>query len=130
MTAAAGSATRAPGRPTTIVALAWTNIICNLAFFGTFLLPGADEIPGAAIVFAVIAGVISILLTWPVWKGMRWGAIALAIVTGLNGLSALPGLLDPPSGEIAASIVVGVVASIAILWLLFHPDSRRFYRGA
>ena len=129
MSSIAGSASaRSAAHPPTITWAIVLTIVGNLAGFAVVLLPGADEIPAGAIVIGIVAAVISIALCWPVWQGRRWAAITLTVITVLNGVTSLPGLLDPPSGAIVGVIIAGIVLTAAICWLLWHPDSRATYR--
>jgi uncharacterized membrane protein (DUF2068 family) len=93
-----------------------------------FILPGADDIPAGAIAIGVAASVITLVSAWGLWNLRRWGAIVTFVVTLLNLVAALPGLLDPPSAWLAASIVISIPLSLAVLILIALPSSRRSYR--
>lgn len=128
MSSIARSTPRSDSHPATVTWAIVLTIVGNLASFAVVLLPGADEIPAGAIVIGVAASLISIALCWPLWRGKRWAALTLTVITVLNTLTSLPGLLEPPSGAIVGVIVVGIAFTAAICWLLWHPDSRATYR--
>lgn len=130
MSAVAPSSPRSADRPRTITWAVIVNVVGGLAFLGAFALPGADDIPAAVIVFGFVTTAVLVALAWPLWNGRRWAAIILTVVWIVNVSSALPGLFDPPSEALRAAIVGGILVAAVLCWLLWHPDSRRFYRGA
>src|SRR5687768_1059574 len=99
MATIATSATRA-SRPGTVTVAVALTVGATLASLPVFFLPGADEVPGAVVVFSIIAGVVTLVGAWGMWNLRRWGAILTFVLTALNTLSSLPGLLEPPSGWI------------------------------
>lgn len=130
MSAIAAPRSRSAPRPSTIIWATILNIVGNLASLGAFVVPGSDQIPAAAIAIGLAIAAVSLVLAWPVWNGKKWAAITLTVITILNTLASLPGLFDPPSGALAALIVGGIAFTAVFCWLLWHPNSRSFYRGA
>jgi hypothetical protein len=96
------------------------NVFGNLAFF----LPGSDEIPGAAIVIALVLTVVAVVGAWGLWNRHRWGARITIAVAVLQILSSAPGLLDPPSAALATTIVVGSVLAIVDIVLTRASQTR------
>lgn len=129
MTAAASSLSSRVERPATIVWAVGIVLVTSLVNFVIPLLPHTGGIPTAAIVFGDITSAITIVLCLPLWQCKRWGAIVVTAVTGLNMLTAFPGLLDPPSGTVVAIILASIPLTIVPIWLMWHPDSRRAYRA-
>jgi len=118
----------ASARPPTIVWAVAITLVTTILGFGSFLLPGAEKIPGAVIVFAVVIGVVTVALCWWLWNCRRWAAIALTVIGILNMLSSLPGLIEPPSAALVAVIIAGIPLTLAPVWLMWHPTARKAYR--
>jgi hypothetical protein len=125
---ATATASVASSRPETVTWAVILTVVPTLLSFPALLLPGADEIPAAAIVIGVILAVVTFIGAWGLWNCRKWGAIAVAIPTALNVLTSLPGLVGANSGWILASIIVMTPPAIAALVLIVHPNSRAAYR--
>lgn len=129
MSSAILSAPRSQGaRPGTVTWAVWIAVATNLLSYLVFLLPGADDIPVPIIVFGMAVSAVTIALCWWTWSLKRWAAIALTVVSLLNMLSSLPGILDWPSNAIGIAIIIGIPLTLVPIWLLWHPASRRAYR--
>ncbi len=118
----------APQRPATVT---WALVLIlglSILGLGAFLLPGADKIPAGAIVIGVATTVLTLVLSWFAWQLRRWAVIGLTVINGLNMLSSIPGLFDPPSDALMAVIIAGIPLTLIPLWLLWHPESRKAYR--
>jgi uncharacterized membrane protein (UPF0136 family) len=100
------------------------SIITNIVGLLGFLLPGSDEIPAGAVVAAIVFGALAALGAWGLIQRRRWGARLTIAVTALNVLSAVPGLLDPPSTSIAVLIIVLGVLGVATIAILTRPTLR------
>ena len=122
------TSTARTSRPATVTAAVALTAFSTIGSLPLLFAPGADEIPGAVVVFGLVAGIASLAGAWGMWNLRRWGAILVFILTLLNTLSALPGLIDPPSGWLLAAILIGVPIGVATLVLVAHPASRRAYR--
>jgi hypothetical protein len=115
-------------RPLTVMWAVFLVVATNVMFNVTFFVPGADDIPVAAIVVGTALSVVTIAFCWPLWQCKRWGAIAVTVISVLNMLTALPGLADPPSGTVAVIIIAAIPATLIPVWLIWHPASREAYR--
>lgn len=124
---AALSAARAARPPAVVAAVALTVflIVGSVPFY---FAPGADDVPAGVIAFSIVAGVAMLAGAWGLWNLRRWGAVVTFVLTLLNAISAVPGLVVRPSGWIVAEIVVAIPLSIIVLVLIALPSARRAYR--
>jgi len=67
--------------------------------------------------YAVLAGVIGLVLAWRLWIGNGWAWIIAVI---LHVIGVIMGLFTLPTG-IASIVMDGIV-----VYLLVRPDTRRF----
>ncbi len=98
------SATAGAGRrrPMVITAAVWLAVGIQVISVPFFFAPGANEVPGFAIVIGIVMGLLTLVGAWGMWNLKRWGAILTLVVTFLNTLTAVPGLFAAPSGWITA----------------------------
>ena len=89
-----------------------------------FILPGTDDVPGAAKVASVVFAALALLGAYGLMKHMRWGWWVTLIVTVINVLSSIPGIFDWPSTSVGVAIIVGVVLGIGVVVLLLRHDVR------
>ncbi|MGH9213542.1 MAG: hypothetical protein ACRD2C_23135 [Acidimicrobiales bacterium] len=95
----------------------------------------ADELDTAVAVgltFVVVTGLIGVGL-W-LWmasangKGKSWARVVATVLGGLNIVFTLLGVaLGQTTPLSAVASVVGVALAVAILVLLYRPDSNRYY---
>jgi hypothetical protein len=116
-------------RPSTVTAAVLLAVGIQVASIPFFFVPGADEIPGFAIVIGIVAGLLTLVGCWGMWNLHRWGAILTLVVTFLNTITAVPGLFEAPSGWIFAELVVLIPLGIANMVLIVMPSSWRAFRG-
>jgi uncharacterized membrane protein (DUF2068 family) len=83
-----------------------------------------DSPPYFIMVIAIILGVLGVVAAWGLWSNQRWGKILTIIVTSLNGLSALPGVMAAPTDRLRVEATVFVVISIVILVLVLWPTRQ------
>jgi uncharacterized membrane protein (DUF2068 family) len=126
MSTAISSATVA-NRPTAIKVAVLFTILGALSTIPFFFLPGNEDIPWGAQLFSVAGAIVSLIGAWGLWNLRRWGAILTFVVTLFNTITAIPGLIDRPSGWIVAGILILTPVGIAILVLIALPSSRRLY---
>lgn len=120
---------RAVARPNTVK---WGVIVTiALGLEGLLILvpPINDGVPFSAVIPLTLLSAVTVVLTWWVWKCRRWAAIALTALTAFNLLTSIPPLLDPPNNWVTALVIVGIVPAVVVMWLLWHPESRRAYRS-
>lgn len=90
------------------------NLVVVLSDFGT-------EMPALAInVLEVVFAAAVLLLCVPAWRGVRWAAVVLAVLTVLFSLSGLFAFFVPgvPAGMViaaAAGILLAVVTAVLLL---------------
>lgn len=83
--------------------------------------------------FAVIVGLIGAMLwVWMAWKngqGRSWARVVATVFGGLSVLSALYSFSAPNAGAVSIIFtVINVVLAAVILFLLWRPESTRFYQ--
>ncbi len=101
------------------------SVLTNIGGMVGFLLPGQDGIPAGAKVAGVVFALLAAVGAWGLTYHHRWASRLTIAVTALNTLSALPGLIDPPSASIAVLIAASVPIGIAIIVALTRPSVRR-----
>lgn len=106
-------------------------LFAALSLFGVVfsmpaLLSGPDNqgavagIPQVVILLGALTGVAGLIAAYGAWRGQKWGVWLAIILSAVNGLSALPGVLFAPTSATRISAIVGVVASIFIIVVLLH----------
>jgi len=126
MSTAISSATVA-SRPTAIKLAVLFTILGALSTIPFFFLPGNEDIPWGAQLFSVAGAILSLIGAWGLWNLRRWGAILTFVVTLLNTITAIPALIERPSGWIVAGVLILTPLGIAVLVLVALPSSRRLY---
>ena len=115
------------GRPATVRLAIIISILGMIASIPFYFAPGFEDVPVAANVASIVFGVVTLVALRWLWECRRWAAIVVFAITLVNVLSAIPGLVDPPSGWVVAAIVVGIALALPVLVLLVLPESRRSY---
>ncbi|MGA7672349.1 MAG: hypothetical protein WBW04_18145 [Nitrolancea sp.] len=115
-------------RPTAVTAAVVLAVFCQVATIPFMFTPGADDIPGFAIVIGIVAGLLTLVGSWGLWRLQRWGAILTLVLTGLNVLASIPGYFDPPNGWILAELIMFGPLSVIYMVLIALPSSWRAYR--
>ncbi len=81
--------------------------------------------------FAVVLGIVFIvlylLLANQVAKGKNWARIVTVVLAALSVLSTLSAIAQPSPAISKALAVLTALVNIALLVLLFRPDSRAFF---
>lgn len=116
-------------RPSIVTIAALLAVGIQVASIPFFFAPGADAIPGFVIVIGAVIGVLTLFGAWGMWNLQRWGAILVLVLTGLNTLSAVPGLFDPPSGWILIELGIFIPLGVVDMILIALPASWRAYRA-
>lgn len=80
----------------------------------------AAGIPQVIIILGALTGVAGLLAVYGAWKGQKWGVWLAIILSAVNALSALPGVLFAPSALARITAIVGVVTSIFIIIVLLR----------
>ncbi len=106
-------------------------LFAALSLFGVVfsmpaLLSGPDNqgavagIPQVVILLGALTGVAGLIAAYGAWRGQKWGVWLAIILSAVNGLSALPGVLFAPTSATRISAIVGVVVSIFVIVVLLH----------
>lgn len=80
----------------------------------------AAGIPQIVIILGALTGVAGLLAAYGAWRGQKWGIWLAIILSAINGLSALPGVLFAPTSATRISAIVGVVVSIFVIVVLLR----------
>ncbi|MGE3075426.1 MAG: hypothetical protein AB7N24_16845 [Dehalococcoidia bacterium] len=115
---------RAPSaRPATLNAAIVFTIINAIG--SVALLPWAlDDIPGVAVVLSIAFTVVVLLGAWGMWKGLKWAAIGVFVLTALNGVLSIPGIFAGPDLAVKVSCAVGVPIFIVTCVLIAMKQTR------
>lgn len=117
-----------PPPVTLAVVLSVIAIIGNLA--GLALPTGDEEAPplAAVILSSIVPAVAGIPAVIGLWLLRRWGFVLTVVVTVLNLLSAMIGVVAAPTVAIQILSAVAVLLTVVILVLVLRPEARRAYR--
>ncbi|MCL4805757.1 MAG: hypothetical protein KJ046_15760 [Anaerolineae bacterium] len=80
----------------------------------------AAGIPQIVIILGALTGVAGLLAAYGAWRGQKWGIWLAIILSAVNGLSALPGVMFAPNTFMRISAIVGVVVSIFVIVVLLR----------
>lgn len=80
----------------------------------------AAGIPQIVIILGALTGVAGLLAAYGAWRGQKWGVWLVIILSAVNALSALPGVLFAPSTFARISAIVGVVVSIFVIAVMLR----------
>jgi hypothetical protein len=89
------------------------------------LFPGAEEPPAIILYSGYVVGVVGLVAAVGLWMLKPWSYWTTIVVSALNFLLALPGVLFAPGAALKAVIAVTMVVAILIVVLVVLPDSRR-----
>ena len=85
----------------------------------------AEGPPYIIIVMGVLAGTLGLVSAYGVWRNQKWGLILTLVLSVINCLSALPGILFAPTVGVRLLALTGVVIPIIIICLLLWPKTKR-----
>ena len=111
-------------RPLVLTLAVILLVLVGLGSLATPLLSGP---PVPVKVLAVVMGLLCLLAAYGVWNRKRWGMIVAIVVSAINALSGLPGLLVQPNLPATLAAGVGIVISILIIVLTILPSARAAY---
>lgn len=114
-------------RPTPVAIATVLTLIVAAGNF-VFLLPGlSDDVPTAALVVGLVLGIVALPAAFGLWRCQRWGMIATIVVSAINLLFSVPGILFGPSALAIIGAVIGVVLSAAAIVLVLMREARASY---
>jgi hypothetical protein len=96
-------------------------IIMGIYAFNLLLPLGFNYLMGPA--FLIILGVTSLLAAYGLYRGKSWSWRLLLI---LSGFGAAGYLMNVANGQFIS--VLGVVYNAGIIWYLYRPHIRKYYR--
>jgi hypothetical protein len=95
-------------------------------FLFGFLIPPGDEGPPAFILYAgYVVGIAGLVAAVGLWMLKPWSYWTTIVVSALNFLLGLPGLLFAPGAALKVLIAVTEIVAILVIVLVMRPDSRR-----
>ena len=84
----------------------------------------ADQPPFAVLVVGVILGVLGLIGSLGIWRGLRWGAFLTIGVRGLDGLSSLFGVTADDL-TLRSLAILSVAAAVLVIFLILRRDPER-----
>src|SRR5215204_6396377 len=112
--------------PVTVAAILLVLLsLFNFPWPYELLFPGAEEPPAALLYSGYVVGVVDLVAAVGLWMLKPWSYWTTIVVSALNFLLGLPGVLLAPGAALKAVIAVTVVVAILIIVLVVLPDSRR-----
>ena len=120
-------------RPPTVSVAAILLVLLSLSDFPWLyhlLFPGAEEPPAFILYLGYAVGILGFVVAIGLWMLAKWSFWASIIVSGLNFLLGLPGLLFAPGAALKAVIAVTEVVAVLIIVLVMLPASRRALAAA
>src|SRR5215212_9259343 len=118
-------------RPLLVTVAAILLVLLSLIDFPfpwEYLFPGAGEPPWFIYYPSIVLGVAGLIVAFGLWTLKPWSLWATVVVSALNFILAVPGVIEPlPSAlRVAIAATAGVALLIVVLALL--PASRRALR--
>ena len=120
-------------RPPTVTVAAILLVLLSLSDFPwlyNLLFPGAEEPPAFILYSGYVVGIVGLVVAIGLWMLKKWSFWATIIVSGLNFLFGLPGLLFAPGAALKAVIALTEVVAVLVIVLVMLPASRRALAAA
>jgi hypothetical protein len=117
-------------RPLSVTVAAILLVLLSLTNFPGvywFLFPGAEEPPAFFLYLGYVVGVVGIVVAVGLWMMKRWSFWLTIVVSVLNFLLGLPGVLFAPGAALKAVIAVTEIVTVLIIVLVMLPGSRRAF---
>src|SRR5215212_9008423 len=122
-----------PSRPLPVVVAAILLVLLSLFDFPwpyELLFPGAEEPPAFILYSGYVLGIVGIVVAVGLWMLKPWSLWATIVVSVLNFLLGLPGVLFAPGAALKAVIAVTEIVTVLIIVLVMLPTSRRALAAA
>jgi hypothetical protein len=81
-----------------------------------------DQPPFAVLILGVVLGVLGVVGSLGIWRGLRWGAFLTIGVRALDGLGSLAGVAAD-SLVLRSLAILSVVAAVLVIYLLLRRDT-------
>jgi hypothetical protein len=120
-------------RPPTVTVAAILLVLLSLSDFPwlyQLLFPGAEEPPAFLLYLGYVVGIVGLVVAIGLWMLKKWSFWAAIIVSVLNFLFGLPGLLFAPGAALKAVIALTEVVAVLVIVLVMLPASRRALAAA
>jgi uncharacterized membrane protein len=111
-------------RPLPVTVAAILLVLLSLFAF-PWPFPGMEEAPAFAIYASLVLGIVGLVVAVGLWMMKTWSYWPTIIVSVLNFLLGVPGVVFAPGAALKALIAVSEVVAILIIVLVVLPDSRR-----
>jgi hypothetical protein len=120
-------------RPLAVIVAAILLVLLSLFDFPwpyLLLFPGAEEPPAFILYSGYVVGIAGLVVAIGLWMLKPWSLWATIVVSVLNFLFGLPGLLFAPGAALKAVIAVTEIVAILVIVLVMLPSSRRALAAA
>jgi uncharacterized membrane protein (DUF2068 family) len=101
--------------------------LTNFPWLYLFLFAGAEGPPAFFLYLGYVVGVMGIVAAVGLWMMKRWSFWLTIVVSVLNFLFGLPGVLFEPGVALKAFIAVMEIVAVLIVVLVMLPGSRRAF---
>jgi hypothetical protein len=122
-----------PSRPLAVTVAAILLVLLSLLDFPwpyELLFPGAEEPPAFILYSGYVVGIAGLVAAVGLWMLKKWSLWATIVVSVLNFLFGLPGLLFAPGAALKALIAVTEIVAVLIIVLVMLLSSRRALAAA
>lgn len=122
-----------PSRPLPVIVAAILLVLLSLFDFPwpyELLFPGAEEPPAFILYSGYVVGIAGLVVAIGLWMLKPWSLWATIVVSVLNFLFGLPGLLFAPGAALKAGIAVTEIVAVLVIVLVMLPTSRRALAAA
>ncbi|MCA1730032.1 MAG: hypothetical protein LC751_11705 [Actinobacteria bacterium] len=89
------------------------------------MFPGAIEAPPFVLYSGILLGIVGIVASVGLWMLRTWGFWLTIVVSVLNILLGLPGVVFAPGAGLEAAIAVQTIGFVLVIVLIVLPNTRR-----
>lgn len=114
-----------------VILFALGSLLTVIMFIPSLLNPVTEgltpRIPQVIILTAVLSGAAGLIAAYGAWQRQKWGIRLTVILSALNGLSALPGVLAAPSEAARVGAVATVLLAIFVIAVMLRRPAPAGY---
>jgi uncharacterized membrane protein (DUF2068 family) len=114
-------------RPLTLTLAVGVLTVLSLLSLALPLMAAPGGPPTVVVIGAVVAGALGLLAAVGLWLRRRWAAWLAVIVTALNALGVVPGIVVAPTLLLQIGAITAVVGELLFIVLVLLPSSRCAY---
>jgi hypothetical protein len=117
-------------RPPAVTVVAILQVVLNVLNFPGpwwYVFPGAIEAPPFVLYSGILLGIVGIVASVGLWMLRTWGFWLTIVVSVLNILLGLPGVLFAPGAGLEAAIAVQTIGFVLVIVLIVLPNARRAF---